>query len=171
MSDGCLVCGRDISGCEYCSYCGHMVVRDTDGSGYAQEDADTYKKNLLSNLTRFGIDIYQYNIISQGSIPQLVADGTKRANLGDAEKCYQNIVWLDSKGSLAKHDSSASGCDVVVHYRNGKKQRQVKLAVPLIKTNDFWNFGIMIDERLSLRAYIGSAEEHSESEPVDLVFS
>lgn len=164
MKKICQCCGAELTGSR-CAYCGFVEIIDMDGTGneVVQNMAAVHKKNLVAAITDISIVSYSYKWNEAKS--RLELDKKETLKLADGNDCYPGMLWTaQSFGQLA------AGKDLTldISYRFRGVQKQVSCTVPTVQSDDFWQVGLLIDQNLKLKVFLGTKKKNAEAEPVAL---
>jgi hypothetical protein len=147
-----------------CAYCGlqNVVGLDEESKEDVRKWGDEHRKKIVQNLKAFSIQTYSYAIVDG----KVQAEAPVRLVLADAADCLNRLVW--SKDSYAQGFDGGTRRMKIGYTFNGE-ERESEFDIVLPKTEEFWRFGIALDENnLTLNVRLGSEEAHTKAENIDL---
>ncbi len=165
MADKCIVCSRDVTGSK-CSYCGFTSVETLDeyGDKIEAERANQYRKDVLNNITDFHILAHTYRWDSSSA---KVESGRIKVDIADGSDCFNRIAWSKSTFGQNLDDTNALR-ELTVSYLVGGKKKDIKIKIKPIKCDDYWKFGVKINNDLTVSFYLGTEKNNSVAGPYDL---
>lgn len=165
MARKCKVCTRDIIGskCGYCNYT-NVEVLDNSGSEVELERTANYKAELLTRITDFSINAYTYK---WNPITSKLDSGRACIKIADTIKCFDEIMW--STESFGQNlDEKQQERPVTISYKFDGKEKELNVKLRLIKCNDFWKLGVMINQDLTVSFSLGTVDNYTVSGPFEL---
>lgn len=164
--DDCPCCGRYADG-DYCGFCGFHVagilgIRSADR---VETIAAAHRERFLSALTDIAVVNYHYRWNAETS--RLEMHHADERILADGKACHPGIFWSDPLfGQLDTDDFPT--LDLMLSYRWNGARKTLRVTVPTVRTHNFWQVGLLIDDQLRLRVFLGDPTEFTTSEPVAL---
>lgn len=161
----CKVCGREANG-QRCNYCGFLQVFNLDENANEQESnlIERHRNALLENITDFHILAHTYRWDSSSA---KVESGRIKVDIADGSDCFNRIAW--SKSTFGQNlDNTNALRELTVSYLVGGKKKDIKIKIKPIKCNDYWKFGVKINNDLTVNFYLGTEENNSVVGPYDL---
>lgn len=164
--EDCPCCGRRVEG-DYCGFCGFHVAGILGIRSQDRVDAiaTAHREAFLRDLTDIAIVNYHYRWNPDSSRLEMYhADERRLANGTD---CHPGIFWSDPLfGQLDTDDYPT--LELMLSYRWDGQRKTLRVPVPTVRTDNFWRVGLLIDDQLRLRVFLGDPTEFTTSEPVNL---
>lgn len=96
---------------------------------------------------------------------RLELDKKSEQRLANGIECYPVIKWTNNIfGQLPVGKDIA----LKLSYKFKGVKRQISCAVPTVQCEDFWKLGIIIDQSLKLKVFLGTERNYAESAPLNL---
>lgn len=164
MSNVCQCCGTKMNTSK-CNYCGFVEIIDMDGSGteLVQSMAANHKKNIVGAITDLCVVSYSYKWNEAKS--RLEMDKKEELKLADGVDCYPGMKWTSQAfGQLP------AGKDITleISYKFRGAKKKLSCTIPTVQCDDFWKVGMVIDQSLKLKIFLGTEKNHTESSAFDL---
>ena len=161
--EDCPCCGRHVER-DYCGFCGFHVAGLKGIRSQERVDAlaAAHREAFLKDLTDIAIVNYHYRW--NGETSRLELSRADERRIADGTQCHPGIFWTEPLfGQLDTNDYPT--LELMLSYRWLGKRRTCKVTVPTLRTDTFWRVGLLIDDSLSLRVFLGGPTEFTVSEP------
>ncbi len=164
--DECPCCGRHVTS-GYCGFCGFHVAGLAGIRSKAQVEARAaaHRELYLSDLRDISIVNYHYEWNPETS--RLEFRNADERRLADGRDCHPGIFWSEPIfGQLSTEDYPS--LELMLSYRWRGNRKTCRVTVPTVRTDSFWQVGLLMDAQLRLQAFLGDPTKFSVSEPVAL---
>lgn len=165
----CPCCGRPAEDA-YCGFCGlHMDrLRRTPDPDQAARMAADHREAFLAGLKDISVILYRYRWNPAAS--RLELRNAEGLRLADGQDCHPGVFWSEPLfGQLDPDDYPQLELKLSYFWRGRKKT--AALTVPTLRTGSFWQLGLLVDDRLRLRVFLGDPTAFTVSEPLELELS
>lgn len=164
MRNVCQCCGGEMQG-NRCPYCGFVEIIDLDSSGtkFVKSMAASHKEQLVAAITDLSIISYRYKWNPAKS--RLEMSKKEELKLADGAECYPSMRWTSQN-----FGQMPAGKDITldISYKFKGKKKQLSCTLPTVQCNDFWKVGMVIDQALKLRVFVGTEAKNTQSPALDL---
>lgn len=164
MRNVCQCCGGELQS-NRCSYCGFVEIIDLDSSGteFVKNMAASHKKKLVAAITDLSVISYRYKWNPAKS--RLEMSKKEQLKLVDGVECYPGMRW-----TTQDFGQMPAGKDITldISYKFNGKIKQLSCTLSTVQCDDFWKIGMVIDQSLKLRVFLGTEKKHTQSPALDL---
>jgi len=162
----CRTCGKDLGSDVKCTYCGKIFVEATDPK--TEERLNKLGKEsrmeIVGRIKAILTEIHKGEPLSDKcEVPKL---NTMKVKIADGSDCYGKIVWADE--NIWQDQSVNLDKTIPVSYMFDGKEYTTEIQIKTRRTNDWWKFGVRLEENLHLRFFLGTKDNYSQSELVPL---
>ncbi len=164
----CACCRNSIES-QFCGYCGFMNIAALDQAAEQEtaEEAEKWRRELLSRLTDFSVTAYEYGWIEKESEFSLVNENV--CILANASQCDGTVFWADSRFRQPP-ENGRKAVTMELAYRFNGREKKLKCEIVPAECDGFWRIGLEITERLQLVIFLGSEQKYEKSAKLMLNF-
>lgn len=153
---------------DVCTYCGYEIPFDLaegeEENPVIKKDAEKWRNNIVGKISDISFEIHiGVPLSDKDEVPEL---NTVKTKLADGSDCYGKIVWAaeniwqDQEVDIEKM--------IPISYRFDGQEYTAEVQIKTRRTNDWWKFGVMLEDNLHLRFFLGTRDNYSQSELVPL---
>ena len=153
---------------DVCTYCGYEIPFDLaegeEENPVIKKDAEKWRSNIIGRISNISFEIHTGGPLSDKcEVPKL---NTMKVKIADGSDCYGKIVWADE--NIWQDQSVDLDKTIPVSYMVDGKKYTTEIQIKTRRTNDWWKFGVRLEENLHLRFFLGTKDNYSQSELVPL---
>ena len=164
MSNVCQCCGAQMNTTR-CDYCGFVEIIDMDGSGteLVNSMAASHKQNIVAAITELSVVSYSYRWNEAKS--RLEMDKKEEIKLADGVECYPGLKWTSQNfGQM----SAGQEITLELTYKFKGRKKKLSCTIPTVQCEDFWKLGMVIDQNLKLKLFLGTEKTQTQSAALEL---
>lgn len=168
ITENCICCGFILDEMGECPYCGYNPIIELSGSDPNDEtlkaDATKWRQQLIDKLSDIKFELNKGGPLSDKG--ESVELNTIKIKLADGNDCYEKIVWADE--DIWQDQEVELDKTIPINYVFDGKEYTADVQIKTIRTDDWWKFGVTLEDNLHLRFFLGTKDNYSQSELVPL---
>lgn len=149
----CECCGCEITESYICPKCGfeHVGIIG-ENSNINEINAEEYREELVSYITDISVVLLEYSVIDN----RYVETGRSLLKISDGIDAYKRIEWAGAKIGKNQPGDNIEKATLTVSYKYKGVEKKVDVSgfTRPAKSNNFWDIGVKIDDRLNLSLFL-----------------
>lgn len=147
----CPCCGSAMinNHCIYCSF----EPKDLSSPEAISRQSVQHALEFVGNLADFSVSAFRYVWVPERS--RLEKRSAELVHFGSANDFFNKTKWAKEKFAQVCNGEGTE-LNLNMNYKYKGKIKSIKVAIPTVKSDDFWHIGVSLDTSLHLKVFLGS---------------